>query len=142
MVEKFIDNEGMQFLQTAGTFEFEVVEAELKDSTTGNKMVVFTMKCDEGSTKVYHVLTPSSKWTYNKLIAAALNLTVEQRRNLELDYETFHNNLIGKHFIADVIEDAYTKVVKKPLDDGTFEESEEVRVSYKIDTTSYKPVEG
>ena len=141
MVEKFIDNEGAQFLQKPGKYEFVIDSAELRDTANGDsKMVVFNLKCDEGTIRVYHSLKPQAKWTYNNLIKAALNLTPEQRRTLELDYETFHQQLIGHHVIADVIEDYYTKTVKKPLDDGTFEEAQEETVTLKVDTKSYQPV--
>lgn len=136
-----MDNEGNQFLQKPGTYEFVIDSAELKDTASGDsKMVMFTLKCDEGSIRVYHSLKPQAKWTYNNLIKAALNLTPEERKTLELDYETFHQQLIGKHVIATVIEDYYVKTVKKPLDDGTFEEAEEEQVTLKVDTKSYQAV--
>lgn len=141
MVEKFADYEGQNFLQEEGTFDFEIVDAELtKAQKSGNDMVKFTFKCDAGTIKANHVLIPSARWSYNKLISAALNLTAEERKTFELDYMTIHNKLIGKHVYADVNCEEYEKVVKKPLDDGTFEEHVELAESFKLDTTSYKPV--
>lgn len=141
MIEKFSDYEGSAFLSEAGTFEFTVEDAEVTESKSGNTMVKFTFKCDKGTTNAYHVLSPNARWTYNKLIAAALKLTEEQKKTFELDYETVHNQLLGKTFWADVTEDSYEREIKKPMPDGTYETGIEMRVSYKIDTTSYRTTE-
>lgn len=138
MIEKFSDYEGMNFLAEAGTFEFTIDEAEIMESKSGNTMIKFSLKCEKGMINVYHVLTPNARWTYNRLIAAALKLTEAQKKTFELDYETVHNQLLGKTVIADVIEDTYEKEVKKPLPDGTYETGTETKVSYKVDTTSYR----
>ena len=133
MVEKFSDFEGMGFLSEAGEFVFEVVEAELKDSKAGNQMVVLTAKCDRGQTTLYHSLAPKARWSYNNLIKACLNLDSREKIDaFECDYELIHNQLIGKKFIGVVKEEIYNKEVKKMLDDGTFENGVEEKVSYKV----------
>lgn len=140
MIEKFSDYEGGNFIDQEGTFNFEIKNAELTDSKSGNLMVKIDLQAPEGSTTVYHVLTPKARWTYNRLISAALNLTDEQKKTFELDYETIHNELIGKHVLADVYAESYVKEVKKPLEDGTYQTTNEERVGFKVDTTSYQPV--
>lgn len=140
MIEKFSDYEGGNFIDKEGEFNFEIKDAELMDSKSGNLMVKFDLQAPEGSATVYHVLTPKARWTYNRLIGAALALTEEQKKSFELDYETIHNQLIGKHVLATVNAESYIKEIKVPLEDGTYQTSEEERVGYKIDTTSYKPV--
>lgn len=133
MVEKFSDFEGNGYLEQEGEFVFEIKEAELKDSKAGTPMVVLTAKSDEGQTTLYHSLNPNARWSYNKLIKACLNLdTKEKIEKFECDYQLIHNDLIGKKFIGVVEAQAYDKVVKKPLDDGTFEESIESKTSYKV----------
>ena len=62
--------------------------------------------------------------------------TKEQIKAFECDYEEIGQQLVGKTFIGNVEEDSYTKIVKRPTDDGEFIEDEEERVSYKI--TSYE----
>lgn len=140
MIEKFSDYEGGNFIDKEGEFNFEIKSAELMDSKSGNLMVKFDLQAPEGSATVYHVLTPKARWTYNRLIGAALALTEEQKKSFELDYETIHNQLIGKHVLATVNAESYIKEIKVPLEDGTYQTSEEERVGYKVDTTSYKPV--
>lgn len=133
MVEKFEEYEGAGFLDRAGIFEFEIVSAELTDSKAGDPMWVFEVKCEHGSTKIYHSLKKKARWTFNKLIKACLN----GQPPVELDYMTYGQELVGKTFIATVNEDLYTKDVKKENDDGTFTTTQETKVSYKIDTSSY-----
>ena len=132
MVEKFSDYEGTQYLNKEGEFEFEIMEYELKDSKKGEPMAVFTAKCDEGQTTLYHSLNPKARWSYNNLIKCCLKLTAEKAKTFELDYETIGIQLVGKKFIGTVECDSYTKIVKKPNDDGTFTETEEVKDSYKV----------
>lgn len=133
MIEKFSDFEGVGFLNKAGTFVFEVVEAELKPSSSGNTMVVLTVKSDEGQSTIYHSLSPKARWSYNNLIKACLNLnTKEKIESFSCDYELIHNDLIGKKFVGVVECQQYQKEIKKPLDDGTFETSYETRDSFKI----------
>lgn len=133
MVEKFSDYEGGQFLDRAGEFVFEITEAELKDSNAGNAMVVFTAKSEAGTTSLYHVLTPKARWSYNNLIKACLHLnTKEKIEAFECDYETIHQELIGKTFLGTVECQSYQKEVKKPQDDGTFDTVMETRESYKV----------
>ena len=133
MIEKFSDYEGTGFIDKEGTFEFEVMRGELKQSQAGNPMVVLDVKSSEGSSTLYHSLNPKARWSYNNLIKACLGLdTREKIESFECDYETIHNKLIGKKFMGVVECQSYTKVVKKPQDDGTFADVEEVRDSYKI----------
>ena len=138
MIEKFSDYEGTKYLSEEGTFTFEVVSAELATSKAGNDMVVLEVKCDVGTTTIRHSLNPKARWSYNALIAACLNLMPEQKATFELDYQTIHNNLIGKKFIGLVEAESYEKEIKKPNDDGTFTTTVEDRVSYKI--VQYEPV--
>lgn len=140
MIEKFSDYEGGNFIDQEGEFDFEIINAELTDSKSGNLMVKFDLKAAEGSTTVYHVLTPKARWTYNRLISAALALNDEQKKSFELDYETIHNQLIGKHVLATVNAETYVKEIKTPMEDGTYKTSQEERTGYKVDTTSYKAV--
>lgn len=133
MVEKFSNYEGTQFLAEEGTFEFTIENAELKESKKGDPMVVLECKCDAGKTSIYHSLNPKARWSYNNLIKCCLNLdTKEKIQNFECDYEQIHNELIGKKFLGTVEEDEYTKEIKIPLDDGTFDTGTEVKTSYKI----------
>lgn len=133
MIEKFSDFEGMGFLNEAGEFVFEVTEAELKDSKAGTPMVVLTAKCDKGQTTLYHSLNPKARWSYNNLIKACLNLDSREKiESFSCDYELIHNDLIGKKFVGVVECQQYQKEVKKPLDDGTFEDAIEVKDSYKV----------
>ena len=137
MVEKFSDFEGMGFLSEEGEFEFEITSAELKDSKAGTPMAVLEAKSEAGQTTLYHSLVEKARWSYNRLIAACLNLTAEQKKTFELDYQTIGQQLIGKKFIGVVEEDVYEKPIKRMLDDGTFEDDVEVKTSYKI--KEYKP---
>ena len=138
MVEKFSDFEGTTYLSEEGEFEFEILNAELKDSKAGTPMVVLEAKSDKGSTTLYHSLNEKARWSYNRLIAACLKLTDEQKKTFELDYQTIGQQLIGKKFIGVVEEDTYEKPIKRMLDDGTFEDDVEVKSTYKV--VEYKPV--
>ena len=138
MIEKFSDYEN-GFIEQEGEFIFTVENAELKPSKAGTPMAVFSVKSDAGRSTIYKSLDPKARWSYNKFIQACLNLSPEERRTFELDYETIHNQLIGKSFIGKVVKDYYTKEVKVPTAEGTIETEEVESVSYKID--SYAPVE-
>lgn len=139
MIEKFSDYESVGFLATEGEFVFEVKSYELKDSKNGTPMAVLEVESDMGKSTVYHSLTPKARWSYNNLIKACLKLnTPEKIAAFECDYETIGNQLVGKKFIGVVKQDTYQKQVKIPLDDGTFEDGVEEKVSYKID--SYKMI--
>ena len=136
MVEKFSDYESVGFINQEGEFLFEVMSAELKESKAGNTMVVLEVKSEEGSSTLYHSLNPKARWSYNNLIKACLKLDTREKINaFECDYETIHNQLIGKKFFGTVTCEQYTKVIKVPMSDGTFEDVEETKDSYKI--TSY-----
>lgn len=137
MVEKFSDFEGMTYLNEEGEFEFEIISAELKDSKAGTPMVVLEAKSDKGMTTLYHSLAEKARWSYNRLIAACLKLTDEQKKTFQLDYQTIGQELIGKKFIGVVEEDSYEKPIKKMLDDGTFADDVEVKSTYKV--KEYKP---
>ena len=133
MVEKFSDYESVGFLSKEGEFEFEVMDYELKDSRNDNLMAVFNVKSDEGQSTIYHSLNPKARWSYNNLIKACLKLNTKEKINsFSCDYETIGNELVGKKFIGTVKEETYQKQVKVPLDDGTFEDGVEEKVSYKI----------
>lgn len=133
MVEKFSDFESVGFLDKEGEFVFTVKEAEVKDSSKGTPMVVFQVESDAGKSTMYFSLDPKARWNYNNLIKACLKLDTKEKINaFECDYFVVHNQLIGKEFIGNVEAEQYEKVVKKPLDDGTFEESVETKTSYKI----------
>lgn len=133
MVEKFSDFESAGFLSKEGTFEFEITDAELKESQAGNPMVVLGCKSDEGMTTLYHSLSPKARWSYNNLIKACLKLdTKEKIQAFECDYELIHNELIGKKFMGIVECLTYEKPIKKPLDDGTFIDDVEIKESYKV----------
>lgn len=136
MVEKFSDYED-GFIEEAGIFTFEVLDAEIKDSAKGSMMAVFSVKCPVGKTTIYHVIEPKSRWSYNKFIAACLNLSAEEKQTFELDYGTIHLKLVGKKFVGVVEEQSYVKEDKRLLEDGTYDTVEETRVSYKI--ISYSP---
>jgi len=136
MIEKFSDYEG-GFLKEEGTFEFVITNYELKDSKNGNPMAVFDVKADEGTTTIYHVLSPKARWSYNNLIKACLHInTKEKIKAFSCDYETIGQELVGKRFLGNVECESYKKEVKKPQDDGTFIDSIETKESYKI--TSYE----
>ena len=130
-----MDFEGAQWIEQAGEFEFEVKEAEVKDSSAGNPMVEITVQAPEGQSKLYFSLSPKARWKYNNFIKACLKLDhISKYKDLEIDYETIHQSLIGKHFIGTVICDSYEKKTKVPTDDGRFEEKIEEKISYKIDS--------
>ena len=139
MIEKFSDFESVGFLDREGEFVFEVISAEIKQAKSGNDMVVFEVQSDEaGKSTLYHSLDPKARWSYNNLIKACLKLdTKEKISNYELDYYTVHNELIGKKFIGNVECETYEKVVKKALDDGTFEDAKEIKETFKIKTYSW-----
>lgn len=140
MIEKFSDYEGGQFLNQPGRFVFTVENAEIKDSSKGDPMVVLTVKAPEGTMTLYKSLVPKARWSYNNLIKACLHLnTIEKINNFQCDYMTIHNDLIGKKFIGTVVEDVYNKEVKTPLDDGTFQTEIVPMKSYKI--TKYEDTE-
>lgn len=133
MVEKFSDYESVGFLNQEGKFEFEITDAELKASSKGTDMIVITAKSDAGQTTIYHSLNPKARWSYNNLIKACLKLDTKEKINaFECDYSIIHNQLIGKKFIGVVKCESYTKTVKIALDDGTFEDREEVKDGYKV----------
>lgn len=133
MKEKFMDFEGTQWLEQAGEFKFEVKEAEVKDSNAGNPMVVITVQAAEGQSTLYFSLSPKARWKYNNFIKACLKLDhISKYKDLEIDYETIHQSLIGKEFIGTVEADVYEKKTKVPTDDGRFEEKVEEKISYKI----------
>lgn len=137
MIEKFSDYEGSGFLSQEGEFEFEVMDYELKDSKSGTPMAVFNVKSDAGQSTIYHSLNAKARWSYNNLIKACLKLnTKEKIEAFSCDYETIGNELVGKKFLGTVEEQTYQKQVKVPLDDGTFEDGVEEKISYKI--VSYK----
>ena len=137
MIEKFSDYEGVGFLSKEGEFEFEVMDYELKDSKNGTPMAVFNVKSDEGQSTIYHSLNAKARWSYNNLIKACLKLnTKEKIEAFSCDYETIGHDLVGKKFIGTVKEETYQKQIKIPLDDGTFEDGVEEKISYKI--VSYK----
>ena len=133
MVEKFSDFEGTKYLSKAGKFVFEITDYELRESKSGKTMAVFKAKSEEGETTLYHVLDKNARWSYNKLIKCCLNLNTPEKINaFECDYELIGRDLIGKKFIGVVTVDTYVKEVKVPLDDGTFDTSEEVKESFKV----------
>lgn len=139
MIEKFSDYEGGQFLNKAGKFIFTVEDAEIKESSKGDPMVVLTVKAPEGTTTIYKSLVPKARWSYNQLIKACLKLNTPEKINaFECDYQTIHNDLIGEQFVGTVEEDVYNKEVKTPLDDGTFQTEIVPTKSYKI--TKYDEV--
>ena len=135
MKEKFADYEGSKFLDCEGEFEFEITDYELTDGKAA-PVAKFDCKSDEGTTTIRHSLSPKARWSYNNLIRACLKLTKEQAKTFELDYETIGKDLVGKKFIGVVEAEVYSKEVKVPLDDGTFETTMEDRTAYRI--TEYK----
>lgn len=133
MVEKFSDYEGGNFLNQEGEFVFEITDYELKDSSKGNLMAVLSVKSDAGITTLYHTLNPKARWSYNNLIKACLHLNTKAKVDaFECDYETIGNQLVGTTFVGIVECEEYEKEVKKPRDDGTFENTIEIKESYKI----------
>lgn len=138
MIEKFSDYEGTSYLSTEGTFKFEITECKLEEGKNG-PMAVLTAKSPEGTTTLYHSLNPKARWSYNNLIKACMNLdTPEKIANFELDYETIGNQLVGKSFIGVVEAETYSKPIKIVLEDGTFQNDVEEKLSYKV--KSYKAV--
>lgn len=138
MIEKFSDFESVGFLDKEGEFVFEVKEGELKDSSKGTPMIVLQVESDAGKSTMYFSLEPKARWNYNNLIKACLKLdTREKIQAFECDYQTVHNQLIGTKFIGAVEAESYDKIVKKPMDDGTFEEVTETKTSYKIKKYSW-----
>ena len=139
MIEKFSDYESAGFLKEEGTFEFEVKEFELTDGKKGVVAKFVVESPEAGKTTIRHSLALNARWSYNNLIKACLKLdTPEKIKAFECDYETIGRDLIGKHFIGEVKAESYTKTVKTPQEDGTFEEHTEDAISYKI--VSYKSV--
>lgn len=135
MIEKFSDFEGVGFLNQVGDFEFEITNYELKDSKNGNPMAVFECKSKAGTTTIYHSLSTKARWSYNNLIKACLKLdTPEKIEAFECDYEIIGNDLVGKKFMGHVECETYQKEVKRPLDDGTFENDVEIKETFKIKT--------
>ena len=133
MVEKFSDYEGAAYLSEAGEFDFEITNYELKDSSKGTPMAVFEVKSDKGQSTIYHSLNTKARWSYNNLIKICLGLdTPEKIAAFECDYETIGSQLVGKKFKGVVDCQSYERLVKVPLDDGTFDEKTEVKESYKI----------
>lgn len=140
MVEKFSDYEGLQYINKEGTFEFEVMDYELKTSSTGNPMAVFTAKSNEGSSTLYFALIPKARWKYNLFIKACLKLDTPEKVNaFECDYELIGHDLVGKKFMGVVECELYEKEVKLPSPDGdgTFINSIETKESYKINEYSW-----
>lgn len=127
MVEKFSDYEGTQYINQEGIFNFEVTDAELMQSKSGNPMVKVNVKAAEGMSTIYFPLQPKARWKYNKFIKACMVPPTE------LDYETFHNQLIGCHFMGEVVRDYYVSTTKVPTPDGRFVEQEVEKESYKIE---------
>lgn len=134
MIEKFSDYESVGFLAQEGEFVFTIKSYELKDSKNGTPMAVFEVESDAGKSTIYHSLNPKARWSYNNLIKACLKLdSPEKIAAFECDYEIIGTQLINKKFIGCVKQDTYQKQIKIPLDDGTFEDGVEEKVSYKID---------
>ena len=139
MKEKFSDYESLGFLSKEGTYVFKITSYELKDGKNG-PMAVFEVESKVGGkSTIYHSLSPKARWSYNNLIKACLQLTPAEIKDFEFDYEVDGQQLIGKYFLGEVTQETYTKAVKKPLDDGTFEDAEETKTSYKI--TAYHSTE-
>lgn len=139
MIEKFADFEGTKYLEQEGEFIFTVDSCELKQSSTGNDMAVFTVKSLQGQSTLYFSLTPKARWKYNNFIKVCLYEqlnTPEKIAAFELDYQTIGRDLIGKQFIGRVIAEAYDKEVKVPQPDGTFMTEVERRTAYRINEFS------
>lgn len=139
MIERFSDYEQSKYLSEEGEFEFEITDAELKQSKSGSDMWVFKCKSDAGETTIYHTLNPKARWSLNNLIRACMRLTPEVIKSFELDYETIGRELVGKTFIGTVKAENYEKEVKVQNDDGTFDTTTETKTSYKIE--KYAPAE-
>lgn len=135
MKEKFSDFESVGFLSKAGEFVFTVKSYELKDSKAGTAMAVFNVESDEGASTLYFSLNPKARWNYNNFIKACLHDKLDTKEKImafECDYETIGKDLVGKKFKGVVEAESYTKEVKVPLDDGTFDTREEIKESFKI----------
>lgn len=133
MKEKFADFEGSGFISKEGEFIFEITEAELTDSKSGNPMWKLMAKSDEGQTTLYHSINPKARWSFNNLIKACLKLdTKDKINNFMCDYETIGQELVGHKFIGVVVCESYNKEIKKLNDDGTFTNDVEVKDSYKV----------
>ena len=91
-------------------------------------MVKVGVKAPEGMSTLYFSLQPKARWKYNKFIKACMVPPTE------LDYETFHNQLVGCHFIGNVVHDYFTTTEKVPTPDGRFVEREVEKDSYKIES--------
>ena len=141
MIEKFSDFESAKYLDKEGVFTFTVKDAEVKDSSKGNAMVVFTVEAPEGQSTLYFVLTDKAKKKKNlnikDCLIEKLN-TSEKIAAFTLDYELIHKELIGKKFVGKVEEECYEKEIKVPNADGTFDTRVEDKISYKI--TEFSPV--
>lgn len=131
MVEKFADYESVNYVEKEGTYEFEVTDYELKDGKEF-PCAVFEVKSDAGKSTVYCSLSPKARFNYNSFIAACLNLTPEQRKTFELDYEIIGQQLVGKHFLGEVVCESYDKEVKTMNDDGTMSTDIVKKDGYKI----------
>lgn len=131
MVEKFADYESKEYLHEEGEFIFKIDNAELTTSRAGDPMVIFDVTCDEGSLKLYMSLNTKARWKYNHLIAACLNLSREARRSFELDYETIHNQLVGKKFKG-IVEGRDYQKEEKVVVDGLFETQTVTKTTYSI----------
>ena len=132
MIEKFADFEKSAYLDKTGVFTFTITDAELTNTKKGDPMWKFTCDSEAGQTTLYHAILPTTKWSFNKLIAACLNLTEDQKKTFELDYETIGRKLINTKFDGEVDEESYEKEIKSPRDDGTFDTRVETRKSYKV----------
>lgn len=140
MIEKFSDFESAGFLSKAGEFVFTVKDYELKDSKAGTPMAVFNVNSDEGASTLYFSLNPKARWNYNNFIKACLHSKLDTKEKIEAfqcDYETIGKDLVGKKFLGKVEVETYSKEVKVPLDDGTFDTTEELKESYKIKTYNF-----
>lgn len=134
-IETFEDAFGGEFLNEEGTFQFEIVEANLTESRNGDPMIEVLMKCDKGQTKDYFVLSDRAKWKYKKFVALAFGYTSKEALiadGFSKDLDTVHNELIGKKVWGVVKKDTYEKEVKVAKDDDTFETVMEERTNYKI----------
>lgn len=133
MKEKFSNFDGEDFLKSEGEFQFTIKEAIKQSNSAGDgEIVKFVCVAPEGKTDLYKSLKPEARWSYNQLIRAALQISKEDWKDFEGDYDTIHTQLIGKTFNATVVASSYTKTRKVERPDGTFETKEEEKVSYKI----------
>lgn len=135
MVEKFSEYESKQYLGEEGEFLFTVKNAEIKQSSKGNDMVVFEVEAYEGTSTLYMPLVPNARWKYNNFIKACMKLDTKEKIDaFECDYFEIHNKLIGKTFRGVVKRDTYERVVKMmDPETGLCTDVPEERVSYKIE---------